>query len=47
MPVCCFIQPDNAAERLIPQYRIRTVVSSWRKSQFTPDVIASRGPPLS
>ncbi|MHC4702764.1 MAG: hypothetical protein ACYTFQ_19545, partial [Planctomycetota bacterium] len=25
MPVCCFIQPDNAAERLIPQYRIRTV----------------------
>ena len=46
-PACCFIQPVWTAERLIPQYRLRTVVSCWRKSQFTPDVIASRGPPLS
>jgi hypothetical protein len=45
--VCCSIQPDETAEPLIPQYHLRTVVSCWRKSQFTPDVIASRGPPLS
>ena len=45
VPVYCFVQPDDRAERFIPQYRLRTVVSLWRKSQFTPDVIASRGPP--
>jgi hypothetical protein len=47
VPVYCFVQPNDTAERLIPQYRLRTIVSSWRKSQFTPDLIASRGPPLS
>ena len=46
-PVNCFVQPVGTVEHLIPQYRLRTVVSLWRKSQFTPDVIASRGPPLS
>jgi len=46
-PACCFIQPACVAESHIPQYRLRTVVSLWRKSQFTPDVIASRGPPFS
>ena len=45
--VDCFIQPDHAVERLIPQYRPGAIVSLWRKSQFTPDVIASRGPPPS
>jgi len=45
VPVCCFVQPDNRVEQFITQYRLRTVVSCWRKSQFTPDVIASRGPP--
>ena len=45
VPVCCFIQPVRTVEFLIPQYRLRAVVSLWRKSQFTPDVIASRGPP--
>ncbi len=44
-PAYCFIQPVWAVERLIPQYRLRVVVSFWRKSQFTSDVIASRGPP--
>lgn len=44
-PACCFIQPACAVESHIPQYRLRTILSLWRKSQFTPDVIASRGPP--
>lgn len=44
-PIDCFIQPVCTAEDSIPQYRLRTIVSLWRESQFTPDVIASRGPP--
>ena len=44
--VCCFTQPVCTAENHIPQYRMGTIVSLWRKSQFTPAVIASRGPPL-
>jgi hypothetical protein len=43
----CLIQPDRKTDNGISRYRIRTIVSSWRKSQFTPDVIASRAPPLS
>ena len=45
IPVCCFIQPVYTVEDSLPQYRLRTVVSLWRKSQFTPCVLASRGPP--
>ena len=44
-PVACFIQPVYTVEDSIPQYRLRTVVSLWRKSQFTPTILASRGPP--
>jgi hypothetical protein len=44
--VYCFIQPVNTVEDSFTQYRLRTVVSLWRESQFTPAVIASRGPPL-
>lgn len=46
-PVHCFIQPDYtaASEQFSSQYHRRTVVSLWRKSQFTPAVLASRGPP--
>jgi hypothetical protein len=44
-PVCCFVQPLCKMEDSFAQYRLRTVVSLWRKSQFTPAVIASRGPP--
>ncbi len=44
-PVYCFIQPVCMVEDSLPQYRLRTVVSLWRKSQFTPCVLASRGPP--
>lgn len=46
-PIYCFIQPDSTAgtQDLLPQYRWGTVVSLWRQSQFTPTVLASRGPP--
>jgi hypothetical protein len=44
-PACCFLQPPCMVELIIPQYRLRSIMSLWRKSQFTPDVIASRGPP--
>ena len=46
MPVHCFVQTDYITEKFIPQYRMRTIVSSWRKSQLTPDGTAPRGPPL-
>ena len=46
VPVCCFIQPVSTTERLIPHYRLRTIVSLWWKSQFTLDVITPRGPPV-
>ena len=46
-PVYCFIQPVCMVEDSLPQYRSGTVVSLWRKSQFTPVVIGPRGPPLS
>lgn len=45
-PACCFIQPVFVVEGLIPQYRLGTVVSLWRESQFTSNVLAPRGPPL-
>jgi hypothetical protein len=41
----CFIQPVRRGEDTMPQYRRETVVSLWRKGQFTPAAIASRGPP--
>jgi len=44
-PVCCFIQPVLTVEGSLSQYRRGTVTSLWRKSQFTPAVIAPRGPP--
>ena len=44
-PACCFVQPVWAVEDSLPQYRLRTVASLWRKSQFTLCVLASRGPP--
>jgi len=45
LQVCNLEPPDDTAEDFLPQYRLKTIVSSWRKTQFTPDVIASRGPP--
>jgi len=43
---CCFIQPFRSEYSHLPQYYLKTIVSIWRKSQFTLAVIASRGPPL-
>jgi len=45
-PVYCFVQPDRKAENYMPLSRLRDIVSLWRQSQYTPDVIASRGPPV-
>ena len=44
-PAYCFVQPDHTTEDHIPISRQRDIVSLWRQSQYTPDVIASRGPP--
>jgi hypothetical protein len=44
-PVYCFVQPADAPDAPLPQYRWETVVSLWRESQFTPAVLAARGPP--
>jgi len=45
LQVCFFAPPDDPVEPLQPQYRLGTILSLWRKSQFTPTVLASRGPP--
>ena len=45
VPACCFARPVRVTEPLMPEHRQRTVVSLWRRSQFTPDIIAPRGPP--
>ena len=44
-PAFCFTQPVCTVEDSLPQYGLGTVVSLWRKSQFTPCVLAARGPP--
>ncbi len=46
VPACCFVQPAHTAENIMSQYRSGAIVSLWRESQFTPDVLASRGPPV-
>ena len=46
IPARCFIQPACTIGDALQQYhRSGTIVSLWRKSQFTLAVIASRGPP--
>ncbi len=45
VPVCCFVQPDHKPEYPMSTSRLRDIVSHWRKSQFTQEVLASRGPP--
>ena len=47
LQACYFNPPSDTAEDFLPQHRQRTIISLWRKSQFTPEAIASRGPPLS
>jgi len=45
-PICCLVQPECGAETPLAQYRRGAIVSRWRKSQFTPMVLAPRGPPF-
>ncbi len=45
VPAFCFIQPVCTVEDSLPQYRLGTVTSLWRKSQFTPTILVPRGPP--
>lgn len=42
---CCLVQPDCTGGDLMPSYRQETIIVLWRKSQFTPNALASRGPP--
>ena len=45
-PACCFAEPVvETTVNLTSRHRRREVVSSWRESQFTPDLLSSRGPP--
>jgi len=46
VPVCCFVQPVQGATDITLQRHFGTVVSLWRKSQFTPDLLVARGPPV-
>ena len=45
IPARCFIQPVCPADDIVPYYCLRVNASLRRKPQFTPDVIAARGPP--
>jgi hypothetical protein len=42
----CFVQPDLQAEDPLPQCRSHTLSTTSRESQFSPNVLASRGPPF-
>ena len=45
-PTPYFIEPVYSAEDSFEKYHLRKIVISlWRNSQFTPDIIASRAPP--
>jgi hypothetical protein len=45
VPAFCFIQPGDRPDDSPSPYRLETVVSLWRLSQFSPGVFTSRGPP--
>ncbi|MHC4560327.1 MAG: hypothetical protein ACYS80_23835 [Planctomycetota bacterium] len=45
VPVCCFVQPVGRAENFLRQLYWGNVAPFLRKSQFTPDAVAPRGPP--
>lgn len=45
IPADCFVQPISPAKDSLAQYHTRAVMSLWRISQFTPNIIASRPPP--
>ncbi len=43
----CFIQPESTADDLLPEFYRGTIPSLVRESLFTPNLLASRGPPTS
>jgi len=43
--ISCFIQPERTADDSPSRYCRQTIICLWRKSQFTPAVLAARGPP--
>jgi len=45
VPVCCFVQPILGVADIALQRHFGAVASLWRTSQFTPDLLAARGPP--
>jgi hypothetical protein len=45
LQVCLLARPDDRAEDSQPQYRLGAILFLWRKSQFTPAILAPRGPP--
>jgi len=45
--VCALRQPDGAPPGAPCRVRLTAVIALWRQSQFTPCVLASRGPPRS
>jgi len=40
-----FVQPDSRVEDAAPEHRGQMRICLWRKSQFIPTILASRGPP--
>ncbi len=42
----CLVQPRHKTDSALAPYRQKIVVSLWRQSQFTPALLAPRGPPL-
>lgn len=44
--VACFVQAEDTRQDLTPQYRRGTIEPLWRRSQFIPTALASRGPPI-
>ncbi|OHB74368.1 MAG: hypothetical protein A2Z25_23280 [Planctomycetes bacterium RBG_16_55_9] len=45
LQLCLLEPPDGPAEDSQLLYRLGTIHALWRKSQFTPAALASRGPP--
>jgi hypothetical protein len=41
----CFVQPEGTGQDFLPQYYWGTIASRLRQSLFTPNILASRGPP--
>ncbi len=45
-PMCCFVQPVHTVPDIAHQGHFGALVSLWRPSQYTPDLLTARGPPV-